>query len=173
MKLKALVLALFVAGLCASFALADNGSAGSTTSTSTTTTSTSAGEHHGGKKDAGACHAFTVELKGSLVSVGSASFVMDVKRANHHGHDLAGKQATIAVDDKTRMERHGAAQLADLKVGDRLSVQARACRAQDASAPAAPAQLVARKVNASPAKAADAKDDGEHSTTTTTTTSTK
>jgi hypothetical protein len=161
MKLKALALALLVSGFCASFALADDGGRAGTGSTATA--STSSGEQNGRKAkghDGSACRPMVaVELKGSLVSVGAASFVMDVKRANRHGRDLAGKQATIGVDDRTRIKRRGNATLADLKPGDRLSVQARACKAAPAaSAPAAaaPAQLVARKVDAHPAKAAKA-----------------
>lgn len=78
MKVKALIAALFVAGLAASFALADGGTPGGTTTTTT----------------GGAPKCQKVELKGSNAS-GSVSFT--VVKANKKGSDLVGKSATLTV----------------------------------------------------------------------------
>lgn len=185
MKLKALVLALFVAGVGASFALADDGGTGSTTTTTSTSTSGGHGKsaEHGkaaehskseehGKKDAkaaAACHQVSLVLKGTFVSAAADSFVMNVTKGNHHASALAGKPATIGVDSKTKVKRHGHATLADLKAGDRLHVKVRGCKGADLAA----AKLVASKVDAHPAgDAADDEDKDEQKTTTTATTTT-
>src|SRR5215467_97117 len=62
MKLKALVLAVFVAGFGASFALADDGGSGTSPTGSTTTATTTTGEKPG--RD---CR--RAELRGALVSL--------------------------------------------------------------------------------------------------------
>jgi hypothetical protein len=132
MKLKALVLTLFVAGFGASFALAEDGGSGSTTSTSTTTTA---------GKD---CR--KLELKGTLASGSGTSFVMNVVKANKAGDALEGKPATIAVDAKTRVRWEGVGTFAGPNAGDRLNVLAVQCTSTGDA-------LVARKVDARPPKA--------------------
>jgi hypothetical protein len=139
MKVKALVLALFVAGVGASFALAEDGGSGSTASTSTTTGTTTTKEEHG--KD---CR--KLELKGTLASASGTSFVMNVVKANQPGDALEGKPATIAVDAKTRVRWEGVGTFAGPNAGDRLNVLAVQCTSSGAA-------LVARKVDARPPKA--------------------
>jgi hypothetical protein len=139
MKLKALVLALFVAGIGASFALAEDGGSGSTTSTGTTTT-----KEHGGKD----CR--KLELKGTLVSAAGSSFVMNVVKASKAGDALERKPATIVVDAKTRVRWEGVGTFAGPNAGDRLNVLAQRCTSTGDA-------LVARKVDARPPKAAQAE----------------
>ena len=81
MKIKALVVALLVAGLAASLALASPQKRGDTISSTTTTT---------GKKP----KCFQVELKGAA-NAGSLGFV--VKKASKRGRDLVGKTVVLAV----------------------------------------------------------------------------
>jgi hypothetical protein len=133
MKLKALLLAVLVAGLGASFALADDGgTAGTTASTSTGTTP---------QRD---CR--RVELKGTFVSAAASSFVVDVAQASHAAKTLRGTKATVAVDAGTRVRWESVGSLAGPQAGDRVHVLARQCAsAQDA--------LVAVRVDARPAKA--------------------
>ena len=164
-KVKAIALALFVAGFCASYAFAGNGhgngnghgKGGDTTSTSATTTVTH-GKAKG--KDASACKpnvAFV--LNGTFVSAAAdGSFSMTVTHANHHAKAL-GSPVTIATDAKTTVRKNGTkVTVADLVAGDRLNVQARGCK----NAPAGTAQtLVAKRVVAHPA----ASTDGETTTT--------
>ena len=138
MKLKALVLVLFVAGFGASFALAEDGGSGST-STSTTTTGTTTKEEHG--KD---CR--KLELKGTLASASGSSFVMNVVKANKAGDALEGKPATVAVDAKTRVRWEGVGTFAGPNTGDRLNVLAVQCTSTGDA-------LTARKVDARPPKA--------------------
>jgi hypothetical protein len=83
MKIKTLVVVLFMSGLAASFALASPQKRSPTTSTSTSSTTS-------GKKEK--CR--QVELKGEATS-GSASFM--VKKANKRGRDLAGSAVTLAI----------------------------------------------------------------------------
>src|SRR5438874_13771036 len=123
MKRIVLLIALFVLGLAAaSFAVAKppagKGQNGGSTTTSTTT-------------DPATCHPkVSVILKGDFVSGGGDSFSMAVKHSNFHGRDLVGKAVTLQVDAKTRFKRNGPVKLADFKAGDRLNVQARACKAK-------------------------------------------
>jgi hypothetical protein len=94
----------------------------------------------------------TVVLKGTLTSTSTTSLAMDVSRANWWGRSWANVgTATVAVDEMTKVRRNGQKLLADLKVGDWLLVQARACKA-DLKADAPPALTVVRVV-AHPAKA--------------------
>jgi hypothetical protein len=165
MKRIVLLLALFALGLCAaSFAVAKpppgKGKDKSSTSTSTTA-------------DPESCHPkISVILKGDFVSGGGDSFTMDVKQeANHHGRQYVGN-LTLKVDSKTSFKRNGPAKLADFKSGDRLNVEARACKASKNAAPssnAASAALLAKRVTGHPAKASGSDDGGDGSVTTTTT----
>ena len=81
---------------------------------------------------------------------------MDVKRTDRLGKrlKLAGTQATVNVDARTKVRRGGKAGLGDLQANDRVVVLARACKPA-AGSDAAPA-LLARVVVARPA-ATDSK----------------
>jgi hypothetical protein len=111
----------------------------------------------------------SVILMGTFVSGGGTSFSMDVTRSNFHGHDLVGATQTLTVDDKTMFRRNGHAELSDFKAGDRLNVQARACKKQKgAAAGQAPAAaMLAKRVTGHPAKSSDSPDAGSSTTTTT------
>jgi hypothetical protein len=154
MKRTALLIPVFLLGLAvASFAVAKpppGKGKGSTTSTSTTAV------------DPATCHPkISVILKGDFLSGGGTSFSMDVKHSNFHGRDLVGKPLTLMVDDHTSFKRNGPAELEDFKAGDRLNVQARACKAKKgAPKDPNPPALLAKRVTGHPAQA------GEESTTT-------
>ena len=149
MKRIVLLLALFALGLsAASFAVAKpppGQSKDKNTSASTTTA-----------LDPETCHPkISVILKGEFVSGGGDSFTMNVKQSNRHGRDYAGKPLTLKVDDKTTFKRNGPATLADFQAGDRLNVQARACKAKKNAAQdpnATPPALLAKRVTGHPAK---------------------
>ena len=150
MKLKALLLALFVAGIGASAALAEKGPKPKhRTGTQTTTSTTEHGKRDHRKTDACKPNVSLV-LKGTFVSAGADSFVMTVAKANKHARALAGKDATVKVDSETRFRRQGHAKLADLRKGDRVMVQVRACKKASESV-----VLLARRVDARPAKSKD------------------
>jgi opacity protein-like surface antigen len=167
MKRIVLLLALFALGLsAASFAVAKpppgkGKNKGSSTSASTTVA------------DPESCHPkISVVLKGDFVSGGGESFGMDVKQANYHGHELVGSALTLKVDDKTSFKRNGPAELADFKAGDRLNVQARACKAKKGAAKdpnATPPAFLAKRVTGHPAKTSGSDSDAGESGTTTTT----
>jgi hypothetical protein len=98
----------------------------------------------------------TVVLKGTFVSASASSLSMNVTGANRWGraYKTAGS-ASVALDAKTKVRGKGMKSvddLADLKAGDRLLVQARACKA-DLADEAVPAALTAVRVVAHPAKA--------------------
>lgn len=94
----------------------------------------------------------TVVLKGDLTSAATGSLAMEVSRANRWGRPWATLgTATVVVDNTTKVRRNGKKLLTDLVVGDRLLVQARACKA-DLTAATAPA-LTGVRVVAHPAKA--------------------
>jgi hypothetical protein len=94
----------------------------------------------------------TVVLKGKLTSAAAGSLAMDVSQANRWGRAWATLgTATVVVDDTTKVRRNGKKLLTDLVVGDRMLVQARACKA-DLTAETAPA-LTGVRVVAHPAKA--------------------
>src|SRR2546422_7002392 len=107
MKLKILFLALFVAGIAASIALAspaDNGSTGTTAPTATT--ATSAGKHgakgddgeHAKKDKAPTCR--NVELRGTLAA---GSLTVAVDKAGGPGRELVGSSATLTVGGHVRV----------------------------------------------------------------------
>jgi hypothetical protein len=160
MKRIALLLVLFCLGLTtASFAVAKDGPGkgkGKGKKTSTTSTTSS---------DPATCHPkISVILKGTFVSGGGTSFTMDVKRSNFHAKELVGEALTLTVDAKTKFRRKGPAELSDFEAGDRLNVQARACKAKKqknkttttttTAAPAAEAApMMAKRVVGHPAKA--------------------
>lgn len=93
-----------------------------------------------------------VVLKGTLTSSSATQLGMDVTRANRWGRAwVQVGTATVALDDMTKVRRNGKKLVGDLVVGDRLLVQAKACKA-DLSAATPPALTVLRVV-AHPAKA--------------------
>jgi len=166
MKRIATLLALFCLGLVtASLAVAKappgkgkpDGKGKKTTTSSTST-------------DPATCHPkIAVILKGTFTSAGGDSLTMDVKQSNFHGRDLVGKPLTLMVDDKTKFVRHGHAELSDFEDGDRLNVQARACKKQKTSQQPAGNQaappMLAKRVVGRPANPAESA--GETTTTTT------
>ena len=169
MKRIVLLLALFTVGLsAASFAVAKPppGKGNGKEKNKTSSTSTTAA-------DPETCHPkVSVVLKGDFVSAGSDSFTMDVKSSNRHGRDYSGKTLALKVDAKTSFKRNGPAKLAAFEAGDRLNVQARACKTKK-NAPkdpnAAPTALVAKRVTGHPAKKdSDSESETEPGTTTTT-----
>jgi hypothetical protein len=94
----------------------------------------------------------TVVLKGTLTSTSTGALGMDVAHGNRWGRPYVKLGvATVVVDQLTKVRRNGEKLLTDLVVGDRLLVQARACKA-DLSQEAPPALTVVRVV-AHPAKA--------------------
>ena len=94
----------------------------------------------------------TVVLKGELTGAATGSLAMEVSRANRWGRPWATLgTATVVVDKTTKVRRNGKKLLTDLVVGDRLLVQARACKA-DLTTATAPA-LTGVRVVAHPAKA--------------------
>jgi hypothetical protein len=95
----------------------------------------------------------TVVLKGTLTSSSAGSLGMVVKQGNRWGRAYAALgAATLAVDNSTKIRRHGKKLVGDLAVGDRVLVQARACKADLTATGAAPA-LTAVRVVAHPTKA--------------------
>lgn len=94
----------------------------------------------------------TVVLKGSLTG---APLSVDVTSANRWGRAyVPGSASTsIVVDANTKVRRHGKKLITDLVVGDRVLVQARACKADLLVEGTPPAPLTAVRVVAHPAKA--------------------
>ncbi len=170
MKLKAVMLALFALGIAAALAVSAPASPGkgkpttaASTGATTGTTTTTGSKGNGKSADkAAACKPNkAIVLKGTYVAAGTGGFAMAVTSGNHAAKGFVGKQATVLVNDKTRVTRRGKASAADLKAGDKLVVQGRACKAD-----AATGAVLAQRVTAKPAKA----DDGEKAGTTTGTT---
>ena len=138
MRFKALVTAiLFAAGIAASVAVAKGPPPGKgkdkkhpTTTSTTGSTSTSTA----------ACKPkVAIVLKGDFVS-GSGTedegvFQMKVRQANRHGKRFVAETVTIRYDEKTKFRRRGHAEADDFEAGDRLNVQARACKEQKAKKP--------------------------------------
>jgi hypothetical protein len=108
MKLKILFLALFVAGIAASIALAAPSGDGSTTAASTTGTATTSTGKHGdkdgehGKKDkpANAEKCRNVELRGTLAA---GTLTVAVDKSGGPGKALVGSSATLTVGGKVRV----------------------------------------------------------------------
>jgi hypothetical protein len=136
MKLKALLLALAVAGAGSSFALADDGHGGgghggdqhrssstttSTTSAMTTTTMTTM------TTTTTPANCQRVELRGTLASVSATSFTLTVQRADEADQALVGQTVTVAVDANTRVEWQGQGTLTGPNVGDQARVKAFSC----------------------------------------------
>ena len=179
MKLKAFLLALCTAGLAVSIAVAaspaaaEHGKPGGATTTGTSSTETTTGEH--GKSGKGHAKAAACKphrklmLQGEFVAAGSGGFALAVTQGNHGARGLKGKQVSILVDAKTHF--HGAKKkLEDLAAGDRLVVQALACRADAPAGQAETASILARKVGVKGPKADKTHEDEQEEETTTGTT---
>jgi len=175
MKLKALLLALFTAGFAVSIGVAASPAAlekgkpttgagttsTGTTSSGTTSTETSSKQDRGKGSDrkAGCKPARKILLQGTYVAPAAGGFAMAITGGNKPAKAWKGKQATVLVDDHTRV--HGAKKsLATLAAGDRLHVQGHACKSD-----AVAGTVLARKVGVK-----GPKDGGTTSTTTTGTT---
>ena len=180
MKLKALLTALFVAGLVVSVAVAapadkghKNGTTAASTTSTTSTTGTTTGEASKGKGKHNAKHADrckpnrSVVLRGTFVALGTGGFAMDVSGGNKVGKKLAGKQVTVLVGESTKVRKHGKASLEDLEAGDRLNVHGRACKLDSQAM-----TLVAKRVVAHSPSADDQGDEGTTTSTSTTTSTT-
>jgi hypothetical protein len=88
----------------------------------------------------------TVVLKGTFSSSSTTALSMTVTHTNRWGRAYLGAgPVTVAVDDMTKVRRNGQKLLSDLVPGDRLLVQARACKA-DLAADVPPALSVVRVV---------------------------
>ena len=168
MKVKALLLALFALGVTASVALAGPPSKGKPGLTGTGTTTTSHGKP---SKTGPSCRPrISVVLSGTLVTPPGASgttFTMTVAHVNHHAKAYkAASPVTISIDASTTFRRQGSKSQASLLAGDRVQVQARACKA-DLASEATPPLTAVRVVAHGPGTHTDTT---ETETTTTTTT---
>ena len=98
----------------------------------------------------------TVVLKGTLAVepvASSTTLSVNVTKANRHGRAyVAASPVTVTVTDDTKVRRQGKKTLGDLELGDRVLVQARACKADLAEGAILPA-LTATKVVAHPVAA--------------------
>jgi hypothetical protein len=113
-------------------------------------------------------HPMKLELSGTIVTPGTDSFVMDVKKANHHAKSLEGTQLTVQLTPDTKIRRKGHAKASDLLAGDRVRVHAWTCKTGKGKDSTPTGEMIAAKVDAHPAKAPK----GGESTTTTTTAAT-
>jgi hypothetical protein len=115
MKLKAIFLALAVAGAGASYALADDGhTSGSTTSTAATGSKTTTTQD---------CRRF--HLRGTLVSVGASSFTINALKDAAAG--AAGSPVVIAFNADTRVVWSGRGLLSGPNPGDYSWVNGKQC----------------------------------------------
>jgi hypothetical protein len=169
MRTGAVLLVVALAGASASLALASSSAGGGKPSPADAVTADKGKPEDKGKPRTGeGCRPrVQVILKGTLVTPPGAdgtSFTLNVTRANAHGRVyVAGAQPVkVVVDARTIFRRQGAKTAASLLAGDRVLVQARACKSDLVSAAATststalPAvQLTALRVTAHPAKSAD------------------
>jgi hypothetical protein len=116
MKLKALLLALAVAGVGASFALAEDNPGGSTTTGATTTNTTSSSD---------GCRRF--ELHGTLASVSASSFSVNVKHGSKAVKAAADTAVTVGFDANTRVSWSGRGTLTGPNAGDSVHVNGKKC----------------------------------------------
>jgi hypothetical protein len=123
MKLKALLLALAVAGAGASFALADDSTGGTTTTGATTTTTTTTTSTTTATSDG--CRRF--ELKGTLASVSATSFTVAVTKGSKAAKPAVGTTVTVAVGADTRVSWSGRGTFTGPNVGDSVKVNGKQC----------------------------------------------
>jgi hypothetical protein len=122
MKLKALLLALTVAGLAASFGLTDTGRSDTGTSTGTTTTVESTTTTT--TTPTGDCKRFW--LAGTLASVSTSSFTVDPVSARHSKTTATGP-VTVGLTPRTQVFWWGRGTLAGPSVGDLVRVHGKQC----------------------------------------------
>lgn len=182
MKRRGTLLALFVAGIVASFSIAAATSAAVGTESTGTTTTASTTEDGGkgkgkakgkagerGKAKAAAKKADckprkSLVVSGDYVAASADGFTMLVKKGNKAGRQFKDKQVSVVTDAKTRIQRNGKTKtLEGVAAGWRVQVQGFSCKADTAAL-----KILARRVQLKQPKAAD--DDGETTTTTTATT---
>ena len=156
MKLKALLLALAVAGVSSSFALAEDGHGGghggghdgdhhrSSTTTTTTATSPSTTMTTTATSPATPSNCRRLELRGTIASVSPTAFTLVVRRTSDAGRLLVGQTVAIGVDAKTRVEWEGTGTLIGPNVGDQARVKALSCPGTTAGS----STLTARSVRA-------------------------
>jgi hypothetical protein len=156
MKLSALILALFAAGVVSSFALAGPPPGKGKSDTSPTGTTQAA---------APACKpTVSFILKGTVEAVATDSFTMQATKGNSHFRKLKlTNPVAVKVDAKTKFNGHR--KLADLKATDQVNVQVRGCKKADA----ATFVLLAKRVTV---QVPDDQDDDAPATTTAATTTT-
>lgn len=128
MKFKIALVAVLVAGLTASLAIAAPAKTSKKpTGTNTTTTTTKKV-----KKAKKVCRPnVSLILRGTLATIAGdhLSFAMDVKQVNRHAKAYKGERVTVQVNAKTKIRRLGhKVALEMLTLGDRLNVQARVCK---------------------------------------------
>jgi hypothetical protein len=105
---------------------------------------------------AGCKPAVAVMLTGTLASGGTSTlpFALSVKVTGGNSYGQAYKKVTqpitVQVTGTTAINRQGDHHAADLKTGDRVTVQARACKADLAAT--TPPQLTAARVTAHPSR---------------------
>jgi hypothetical protein len=92
----------------------------------------------------------TVVLKGTLAATpgpSAMSLSVNVAKANRHGraYVAAAQPTSVLVDEDTKVRREGKKTVGDLLSGDRVVVRARTCKA-DLAAQATPALTAARVV---------------------------
>lgn len=125
-------------------------------STTTTTSTTETAKGKPPKTGVGCRPRVALVLKGTLATApggAGTSLSVNVTQGNHHAaaYAKAAQPTSILVDAKTVVRRQGKKTLADLVSGDRVLVQARACKA-DLAGGATP-QLTATRIVAHPAAA--------------------
>jgi hypothetical protein len=131
MKFKALLLALAVAGLGASFGLTDAGrsdtgtTTGATTTGATTTGATTTTVATTTTTSSDGCKKF--ELKGALASVSASSFTVNVTKGNKTAKGVTGTTVTVAVAPETKVSWSGRGTLTGPNVADTVSVNGKQC----------------------------------------------
>jgi hypothetical protein len=122
MKLKALLLALAVAGGAAAFGLTDTGRSdtGTTTAATTTTSGTTTTSRAG--KD---CRRF--ELHGTLASVSSQAFSVAVTKGDKAAKGATGTTVALVVTADTRVSWSGQGTMTGPNVGDSVQVNGQQC----------------------------------------------
>jgi hypothetical protein len=155
MKFKITIAAVLVAALTASLAVAAPAKTSKKPTGTTTTSTTPVKKTH---KKVVCRPNVALILRGDLVSVNEAEqyFTMNVKGTNRHAKAYKGvADQRVDVNAKTKIKRLGKrVTLGELKIGDRLNVQARVCKVKKGTVVVAPAPPLAKRVIAKPAKPA-------------------
>jgi hypothetical protein len=160
MKFKALLLALALAGIGASFGLTDSGRSDTGTTTGATTTTTSSTTTTTTTSSDG-CRRF--ELRGTLASVSATSFSVNVTKGNKAAKGVAGTTVTVAVTADTRVSWSGRGTLTGPNQGDTVQVNGKQCgTALTASKVEARGPAKEDKAAKSHDSGSNAGSDGEH-----------